>query len=127
MIDNTDTLNQADTYFREWITYSPKLFPGFVPVVGGKVMGLAGKGLSGTIDYNADNLDWVAPGIPAYPLIQADSSKNIMLDPFGGVKRNPYPMTNVYVKDSTGTVVASTNTVTPVAFGGCCSCHLTLA
>jgi hypothetical protein len=127
MIDNTDALNQADTYFKEWITYSPKLFPGFVPVVGGKVMGIAGKGLSGTMDYNADNLDWVAQGIPAYPLIQADSSKNIMTDPFGGVNRNPYPMTNVYVKNSAGTVVASTNTVTPVAFGGCCSCHLTLA
>lgn len=127
MIDNTDALLINDPYFSQWITYSPKLFPGFAPVVGGKVMGLAGKGLSGTMDFNADNLDWVAPGIPAYPIVQADASKNIMTDPLGGPNRNPYPMTNVYVKDSSGAVVASTNTVTPVAFGGCCSCHLTLA
>jgi hypothetical protein len=127
MTDNTDALLQADPYFSQWITYSPKLFPGFAPVVGGKVMGLAGNGLAGTMTYNADMLSWDAVGIPAYPIVQATTSKNIMTDPLGGPNRNPYPMTNVFVKNSAGTVVASTNTVTPVAFGGCCSCHLPLA
>lgn len=127
MIDNSDALNQADPYFQQWIAYSPKLFPGFQPVVNGKVMGLAGNGLAGTMSYDSNLLDWTAVGIPAYPLVQADTSKNIMTDPLGGPNRDPYPMTNVYVKNSAGTIVASTNTVTPVAFGGCCSCHITLA
>jgi hypothetical protein len=127
MIDNTDALNQADPYFQQWITYSPKLFPGFVPVVGGVVQGLAGNGLHGTMAYDSNLKDWTAVGIPAYPLVQADTTKNVMTDPIGGANRNPFPMTNVYVKNSAGAVVASTNTVTPVAFGGCCSCHLTLA
>ncbi len=127
MIDNSDALNQADPYFQQWITYSPKLFPGFQPVVNGKVMGIAGNGLSGTMAYDSNLLDWTAVGIPAYPLVQADTTKNVMTDPLGGPNRNPYPMTNVFVKNSAGTVLASTNTVTPVAFGGCCTCHLPLA
>jgi hypothetical protein len=127
MIDNTDALLQGDTYFKQWITYSPKLFPGFQPVVGGKVQGLAGFGLSGNMAYDSNLLDWKAVGIPAYPLVSSTPSLNIMTDPLGGPNRNPYPVTNVFVKNASGTVVAQTNTVTPVAFGGCCTCHLKLA
>ncbi len=128
MVENTDANLQADAYFSQWIAYSPKLFPGFQPVVGGKVMGLAGNGLTGTMAYDSNLLDWKAVGIPAYPITSGNASLDIMTDPLGGPNRNPYPTTTVYVKNSTtGAILAQTNTVTPVAFGGCCSCHLDLA
>ncbi|WP_129124788.1 hypothetical protein [Geomonas oryzae] len=127
MADNTEATLQADPYFQQWITYAPKLFPGFVPVSGGKVQGLAGNGISGNMTYDTNLKDWTAVGIPAYPLVDANTAKNIMTDPLGGANRNPYPMTNVYVKNASGTILAQTSTVTPVAFGGCCSCHLSLA
>jgi hypothetical protein len=50
-----------------------------------------------------------------------------MIDPLGGAKRDPFLTANVTVKNSSGATVASTSTVVPVAFGGCCSCHLSLA
>ncbi len=127
MVENTDAILQADPYFSQWISYSPKLFPGFAPVVGGKVMGLAGNGIAGTMTYDSTLLDWTAVGIPAYPVTTGDPTKDIMIDPLGGPNRDPFLTTNVYVKDSTGKIVAQTSTVTPVAFGGCCSCHLKLA
>ncbi len=127
MIDNTDANLPLDPYFSQWITYSPKLFPGFQPIVNGHVMGIAGFGLSGNMVYDSNLLDWKAVGIPAYPLVSSTPSLNIMTDPLGGPNRNPFPITNVFVKNSSGAVVAQTNTVTPVAFGGCCTCHLKLA
>jgi hypothetical protein len=127
MVENTDAILQADSYFSQWITYAPKMFPGFQPVVGGKVQGLAGNGLTGTMAYDSNLLDWKAVGIPAYPVTTGDATKDVMIDPLGGPNRDPYLTTNVYVKDATGKVLAQTSTVTPVAFGGCCSCHLKLA
>ena len=70
MVENTDANLQADPYFASWITNSPKIFPGFQPVVGGKVMSISGKGLAGTMDYNATLLDWKAEGVPAYPALK---------------------------------------------------------
>ncbi len=125
--DNTDANLQADPYYAGWITYSPKLIPGFAPVVGGKVKGITGNGISGTMAYDSNLLGFTATGIPAYPIVSADTTKNIMTDPLGGANRNPFPIATVSLKDSTGAVLASTTTVVPVAFGGCCSCHLTLA
>jgi hypothetical protein len=127
MVEDTDANLQADPYFSQWVTYSPKLFPGFVPVVGGKIQGLAGNGLTGTMSYDSNLLDWKAVGIPAYPITTGNGTKDIMTDPLGGPNRDPFVTTNVYLKDSTGKVLAQTSTVVPVAFGGCCSCHLTLA
>ncbi len=127
MVENTDANLQTDAYFSQWITYSPMLFPGFQPVVGGKVMGLAGNGLAGTMAYDSNLLAWNAVGIPAYPITTGNTAKDIMTDPLGGPNRDPFLTTNVYLKDSTGKVLAQTSTVVPVAFGGCCSCHIKLA
>jgi hypothetical protein len=127
MVENTDSNLQLDSYFSQWITYAPKMFPGFAPVVNGKVQGLAGNGLAGNMTYDANLLDWTAVGIPAYPLTTGDVTKDVMTDPLGNANRDPFLTTNVYLKDSTGKVLAQTSTVVPVAFGGCCSCHLPLA
>ena len=125
MVENTDANLQADPYFASWIINAPKLFPGFAPVVGGKVIGLAGNGLYGTMKENTNLLAFEAVGIPAYPI--PVTGKNVMTDPLGGSSRDPYLTANVTVKNSAGTVLASTSTVVPVAFGGCCTCHLSLA
>ncbi len=134
MVENTDAILKADSYFSQWIAYSPKLFPsylGYLPPVDpttGKVQSpLSGVGLSGSMAYNSDLLDWTAVGIPAYPVTTGNSTLDVLTDPLGGPNRDPYLTTNVYVKDSTGKVLAQTSAVTPVAFGGCCGCHLKLA
>src|SRR6266702_67066 len=127
MVENTDANLEADPYFASWITNSPKIFPGFQPVLGGMVVCISGKGLAGTVDYNATLLDWKAEGVPAYPALTGDRNKDIMTDPFGGANRDPYLTANVYVKNASGNVLAQTTTVVPVAFGGCCNCHLALA
>jgi len=128
LAEKTDAILQADPYFSQWITYSPKLFPGFQPVVNGKVMGLAGYGISGTMKYNSTFMAYEAVGIPAYPVQTGNSSLDIMTDPLGGPNRDPYLTMNVTVKNtSTGATIGTTSTVVPVAFGGCCGCHLKLA
>ncbi len=127
LAEETDASLQTDPYFSQWITYSPKLFPGFQPVVNGKVQGIAGYGITGNATYDSQSMSWIAKGIPAYPVTTGDPTKDIMVDPLGGPNRDPYITANVTVKDSTGTVIGTTSTVVPVAFGGCCSCHLKLA
>ena len=128
MVENTDANLKVDPYFASWITNAPKLFPGFAPVnATGKIMGLGGYGLYGTMGYNSNLLAFEAVGIPAYPITTGNTAKDVMTDPLGGPKRDPYLTANVTVKNSAGATVASTSTVVPVAFGGCCSCHLQLA
>ncbi len=126
MVENTDTNLPQDIYFKQWIAYSPKLFPGFQPIVNGHVMGIANFGLSGNMAYDSNLLDWKAVGIPAYPVPTGDPKKDIMTDPLGGPNRDPYLTADVFVKNSSGQVLAQTTTVVPVAFGGCCTCHLAL-
>ena len=127
LAEETDVLLQTDPYFSQWITYSPMLFPGFQPVVNGKVQGLAGYGITGNATYDSQSMSYIAKGIPAYPVTTGDTTKDIMIDPLGGPNRDPFITANITVKNSSGTVVGSTSTVVPVAFGGCCSCHLKLA
>jgi hypothetical protein len=126
LAEETDASLQTDPYFSQWITYSPKLFPGFQPVVGGKVKGIAGKGIADTMTYDSTSKSYIAAGIPAYP-VTTGTVKDTMVDPLGGPKRDPYLTANIVVKNSYGTVVATTSTTVPVAFGGCCTCHLPLA
>jgi len=125
MVENTDANLQADPYFANWIKFSPKMFPGFQPVVSGKVKSITGIGLSGSMTYNSTKKSWIAEGIPAFPVVTGTST-DIMTDPLGGPNRTPYLTANITAKDSTGKVLASTSTVVPVAFGGCCTCHLDL-
>lgn len=124
--ENSTTLPQ-DSYFASWITNAPKLFPGFQPIKNGKVMGIAGKALEDTMDYDSTSMSWVAPGIPIYPVTTGNTSKDVMVDPLGGPNRDPFLTANIVVKNTAGQTIATTTTVAPVAFGGCCSCHLKLA
>ncbi len=127
LAEENDTTLINDPYFSQWITYSPKLFPGFQPVVNGKVQGLAGYGIEGNAKYDSQSMSWIATGIPAYPVTTGNTAKDIMIDPLGGPNRDPFLTANVTVKDSTGKTLGTTSCVVPVAFGGCCSCHLKLA
>lgn len=127
LAEETDASLQADAYFSQWITYAPMLFPGFKPVVNGKVVGLTGKGITGTMDYDSQSQSYIAAGIPAYPVVTGNSTKDIMTDPLGGPNRAPYLTANIVVKNTAGQTVATTSTTVPVAFGGCCTCHLPLA
>jgi hypothetical protein len=132
MVENTDTSLQADPYFQDYITYAPKMYSSFMdgtkpytPVVNGKVVSISGVGLTGTMKYNSTPKAWEVVGIPAFPAID---SGGIEPDPLGGTtKRNPYLTANITVTDTAGKTLATTSTVVPVAFGGCCSCHIKLA
>ncbi len=123
MVENTDASLINDAYFSTWIAYAPKIFPGYQPLVNGKVVGLTGNGLSGTMTYDATSKSWIATGIPAFPALTGTST-DVMTDPLGGPNRTPYLTANVTVKNTAGATLATTATTVPVAFGGCCSCHL---
>lgn len=126
--ENTDAILKADPYFSSWITNAPKLFPGFAPVnAQGNVVGLTGKKLADTMTYDYTSRSYKAEGVPVYPVTTGNTTKDIMTDPIGGPNRAPYLTANITVKDTAGTVLATTSTIMPVAFGGCCSCHLPLA
>ncbi len=127
IVENTDAVLKADPYYSSWLVNSPKLFPGFQPInAQGKIVGITGKMLSDTMTYDAVSKSYQAVGIPAYPVVTG-TTKDIMIDPLGGPKRDPYLTANITVKNSTGTTLATTSTTVPVAFGGCCTCHLPLA
>ncbi len=126
MVENTDAILQSDPYFMNWIAFGPKMFPGYQPVVNGKVVGITGTGLAGAMKYDPTKKVYIAQGIPAYA-VRTGTSADTMIDPLGGPNRDPFLTANVMVKDSTGTVLATTSTVVPIAFGGCCTCHLNLA
>lgn len=129
IVENTDASLLADPYYQSWIEFAPTLFPGFVPVVDGVVQGLAGKGLHGEMDAQAEGW-YEAVGIPAYPDVSNNSAtqQKIMTDPLGGPNRNPFLTGNVKVYNSTtNELLAETNTTVPTAFGGCCGCHTDLA
>ncbi len=131
VLENTDAGLKADPYFTSWLQNSPKIFPGFQPVRSdGRVQGLTGATLSGTMDVKtAGQTTWFEKaGIPAYP-VTTGTSTDIMTDPLGGPNRTPYLTGRIQVIDTTNSnkVVASDDVVVPVAFGGCCNCHLKLA
>ena len=127
LAEESDTSLPIDPYFSQWITYSPKLFPGFQPIVNGKIQGLAGYGIAGNMNYNSTTLAYEAVGIPAYPVTTGVTAKDVMVDPLGGPNRDPFLTANITVKDSAGATIGTTSCVVPVAFGGCCGCHLDLA
>jgi hypothetical protein len=127
LAEESDSSLPTDPYFAQWITYSPKMFPGFQPVVNGKIQGLAGYGIAGNMTFNSTSMAYEAVGIPAYPVTTGNSTKDIMTDPLGGANRDPYLTANIVVKNSAGTTIGTTSCVVPVAFGGCCGCHLDLA
>lgn len=132
IVENTDDTLKNDPYFQSWLTNAPKLFPGFQPVdpSDGKIQGLTGAKLNGEMQARSGEGWWEIAGVPAYPDASSLSTgaQKIMIDPLGGPNRNPYLTGNVKVFDqATGALLAETNTVVPVAFGGCCGCHLDVA
>ncbi|NMX24563.1 hypothetical protein HCU62_11585, partial [Dissulfurirhabdus thermomarina] len=127
IVEDTDDGLKADPYFQSWIANAPKIFPGYEPVrADGRIQGLTGATLDGDMEAHTSQGWWEAVGIPAYPVIDPNG---VMTDPLGGSqKRNPYLTGDVKVYDqATGALLAETNTVVPVAFGGCCGCHLQVA
>ncbi len=107
----------------------PKLFPGFNPVRSdGKVQGLTGALLAGEMTPNSKQGFWEVKGVPVYPVVDKNSANNIMTDPLGGPARNPYLTGTFQVVDkSSNKVLAQTTATVPVAFGGCCNCHIKVA
>ena len=130
IVENTDAVLKADPYFKSWINNAPKIFPGFQPLTAdGRIQSITGATLSGTMDLNTTGTTWFEKvGIPAYP-VTTNTAADIMTDPLGGPKRTPYLTGHLELVDTTAgnKVVASDDVTVPVAFGGCCNCHLKVA
>jgi hypothetical protein len=128
IVENTDDSLKADEYYATWIQQMPKY--GFGPAIDpsdGKIQGLTGAKLDGEMHAQSEGW-WEIVGVPAFPDASLSSGgQKIMSDPLGGPNRNPYLTGNVKVYDqATDALLAETNTTVPVAFGGCCECHLQL-
>jgi len=128
VVENTDANLQADDYYSKWIEMMPKY--GFGPaIVDNKIVGLTGATLDGEMHAKTGEGWWEVVGVPAFPDVSNASSQaeKVMIDPLAenAPNRNPYLTGNVKVFDqTTNQLLAETNTVVPVAFGGCCNCHL---
>ncbi len=131
VVQNTEASLKADPYYQSWVTNAPKLFPGFNPkAANGNYQGLTGAQLRGNMTADSTKGMWEVVGVPAYPDVSTNSTtaQKIMTDPLGGPNRNPFLTANVKLYNkSTGALLASTTTVVPAAFGGCCGCHLNVA
>jgi hypothetical protein len=128
LVQNTDESLKADPYFASWIDNMPKYGFGEALRPDGRIQGLTGATLDGEMQALPEGI-WEVTGVPAFPDVSNNSTdaEKIMTDPLGGPNRNPYITAQVSVYDSTtGDKLAETSTVVPVAFGGCCSCHLEL-
>ena len=130
LLENTDAGLKADPYFANWIQNAPKIFPGFQPVrADGRIQGLTGATLSGDMEVKttATTTYFEKAGIPAYPVVTGTAA-DIMTDPLGGPNRTPYLTGRVQVVETaTNKVMASDDVTVPVAFGGCCNCHVKVA
>ncbi len=129
LVQNTDASLKADPYYQSWIKNMPKYGFGEALRPDGRIQGLTGSTLSGAMQAMPDEGVWEVTGVPAFPDVSTNSTdaEKVMTDPLGGPDRNPYITAQVSVFDSTtGDKLAETSTVVPVAFGGCCSCHLEL-
>jgi hypothetical protein len=130
VLENTDAAMKADSYFANWIQNAPKIFPGFQPVrADGRVQGLTGATFSGDMELKTTGTTtfFEKAGIPAYPVV-TNTASDIMTDPLGGPKRTPYLTGRIQVVETaTSRVVATDDVTVPVAFGGCCNCHIKLA
>lgn len=126
--NETDAYLQADNYFSNIIAYGPKMFPGYQPVVNNKIVSISGAGLAGSMAYNSQFKAYEVIGVPAFP-VPTGTSADILTDPIDPTlaNRDPYLQANITVTDTSGNTLATTSTTVPVAWGGCCSCHIQLA
>ncbi len=92
----------------EFWNHAPSLFG----VALERNMGLFGKGVTGTMDYDSTRNGFIARGIPIVPYNDDGTY-------------NPYPIVLVEARDSaTGAILASTKAVAPVSAEiGCRNCH----
>lgn len=107
MVENTDESLKNDPYFKGWIEFGPKLFPG-VDFLGadGRIHGLTGATLSGEMEAKTDW--WEVTGIPAFPALDPNGVEKDPIDPVNGAKRNPYLTAVVEVYDqNTNELLAS--------------------
>ena len=127
ILENTDQSLKNDPYFQGWLKFGSKLFPGFDFLRNdGRIQGLTGATLSGAME--AKNGWWEVTGIPAFPALDPNGAETDPLDPVNGARRNPYLTAEIKVFDQhSNELLATTQTVVPVAFGGCCNCHLQVA
>ncbi len=129
VLENTDSILKGDAYYQNWLKNAPKLFPGFNPVrADGRVQGLTGATLSGDMQLKSGSgAWWEVAGVPVFPPV-TKTSADIMIDPLGGPNRDPYLTGQVQlIEKATNKVLASNQFTVPIAFGGCCGCHLKLA
>lgn len=131
ILQNSDSTLKEDPYYASWIAMAPKYgfpYPAVDPEDGRVQSPITRAKLSGEMHPQREGW-WEIVGVPAYPDASSlsSSAEKIMVDPLNGPDRNPYLTTEVKVYDQfTNEMLAQTTTVAPVAFGGCCSCHLKL-
>lgn len=128
-VENTEASLNADPYYSKWIQMMPKYGFGPAKNAQGLIQGLTGSTLDGQMHAMTGEGWWEAVGIPVFPddSNNSPSADKVMIDNLGGPNRNPYLSVKVNVFDQTNNQqLATTTTVAPVAFGGCCSCHLTV-
>jgi hypothetical protein len=129
IVENTDDILKADPYYADWIVWSPKLFPGYLPIrADGRVQSVSGATVSGDMTVKSGSgAWWEVVGTPAFPVVTGTST-DIMIDPLGGPNRTPYLTGRIQLLDKATSAVLATDDITvPVAFGGCCTCHLKVA
>jgi hypothetical protein len=130
--ENTDATLGADPRYQDWMRNAPKLgFKAFpVKDANGHIQSpITGANLAGNMTAKPQGW-WEVVGVPVYPDAskRSPASAKTLLDPLGGPKRNPYLTGNIKVFDkSSNTLLAQTSITVPVAFGGCCNCHLSVA
>ncbi|OIP51369.1 MAG: hypothetical protein COZ12_06675 [Deltaproteobacteria bacterium CG_4_10_14_3_um_filter_60_8] len=126
IVENTDASLKADPYYATWMAQMPKYGFGSATNAAGRVVSVSGATLSGQMTAQAKGF-WEVVGVPAFPDVSSNSptAQKIMTDPLGGPNRNPYLTGNISVyEQSSNKLLAQTNATVPVAFGGCCTCHL---
>jgi hypothetical protein len=131
-VENTEESLRADPYYQTWMEMMPKYGFGPAENAQGLIQGLTGATLDGEMEAKTGEGWWEVIGVPLFPDVSDNSSlaDKVMIDALGqdNPNRNPYLSVNVNVYDqSNDNLLASATTVAPVAFGGCCNCHLTVA
>jgi hypothetical protein len=129
VVENTEASLRADPYYSKWMEMMPKYGFGPAENAQGQIQGLTGATLDGEMHAKTGEGWWEVVGVPVFPDVSDNSAPadKVMIDALGpnNPNRNPYLSVNVNVYDqSNDALLATTQTVAPVAFGGCCNCHL---
>ena len=127
--ENTDATLSADPNYQDWMKNAPKLGFKAYPVkdANGHIQSpITGAKLAGNMTAKSPGW-WEVVGVPVYPDASSLSTAKPLIDPLGGPNRNPYLTGNIKVYNSSNKLLAQTSVTVPTAFGGCCSCHLSVA